>query len=92
MSDPQERAWYDDHRDAILRYLVAYYCDQSSGGKATDADPEEYINFIYPYFTSTCYNAYNDAADGFYTVYDRLFKEIIKKEKYEKSSRRRVRL
>ncbi len=49
LSDPQERAWYDSHKDSILR-----------GGDGTDdASSYQGIN-IWPYFNSSCYKGYGD--------------------------------
>lgn len=48
LSDSHERAWYDAHRDVMLQ--------KASGGDYQD----DTIN-IYPYFTSSCYQGYNDS-------------------------------
>lgn len=34
LSDPQERAWYDDHRDQILRGNDAFDTDEESKQEA----------------------------------------------------------
>lgn len=74
LSDPQERKWYDQHREAIL-----------NGGKGFDAGDGEGggISFIFdvlPYHTAACYDGYGDDEDGFYAVYSMVFREIMKGE------------
>lgn len=46
--DPRERAWYDGHRDVILQ-------------KASGDDYQDDTINIYPFFTSSCYQGYNDS-------------------------------
>ena len=51
LSDTHERAWYDDHRDAILR------------GKDFNSDlNEDYDDTVelYQYMTSMCYSSFDD--------------------------------
>ena len=63
LSDPQERAWYDNHREAILRGL--------------DEDNRE-VNGIdlFAYFTPSCYSGFGDDEKSFYTVYRNVFKTL----------------
>nr|CAG4642599.1 EOG090X085R [Evadne anonyx] len=57
LNDPQERAWYDKHRDAILL-----------GAKGADYQ-ENSVN-IFEYFTSACYSGFKDEDhQSFYSVY-----------------------
>ncbi|XP_073333479.1 dnaJ homolog subfamily C member 21 isoform X1 [Pagrus major] len=67
LSDPQERAWYDNHRDALLK-----------GGVSGDYEDDS-IDLL-QYFTVTCYSGYGDDEKGFYTVYRNLFESIVKEE------------
>ncbi|XP_028318550.1 dnaJ homolog subfamily C member 21 [Gouania willdenowi] len=67
LSDPQERAWYDNHRDALLK-----------GGLSGDYEDDS-IDLL-QYFTVTCYSGYGDDEEGFYTVYRTLFESIVKEE------------
>lgn len=67
LSDPQERAWYDNHREALLK-----------GGVSGDYQDES-IDLL-QYFTVTCYSGYGDDEKGFYTVYRNLFESIAKEE------------
>jgi len=67
LSNPRERCWYDRHREALLSGI--------------DKDSIEDHNFdILPYFTSSCYSGYDDSDSGFYTVYRRVFDEIVKED------------
>ncbi|XP_041358762.1 dnaJ homolog subfamily C member 21-like [Gigantopelta aegis] len=65
LTDPQERAWYDKHREAILRGGLG------QGGKYEDNS----LN-LFQYFTSTCYSGYEDDENGFYAVYSKVFKTL----------------
>lgn len=65
--DPQERAWYDKHREQIIR-----------GG---DDYVDNSINLM-KYFSASVYCGFGDDAQGFYTVYANVF-EIITKEDAE---------
>ncbi|KAG8456732.1 hypothetical protein GDO86_002496 [Hymenochirus boettgeri] len=67
ISDPQERAWYDNHRDALLK-----------GG--VDGEYQDDSLDLLQYFTVTCYSGYGDDEEGFYTVYRQVFEMIIKEE------------
>ncbi|XP_067279001.1 dnaJ homolog subfamily C member 21 [Pseudorasbora parva] len=67
LSDPQERAWYDNHREALLKGGVS--------GEYQD-DSIDLVQF----FTVTCYSGYGDDEQGFYTVYRSLFESIVKEE------------
>ncbi|XP_041816167.1 dnaJ homolog subfamily C member 21 isoform X3 [Chelmon rostratus] len=67
LSDPQERAWYDNHREALLK-----------GGLSGDYEDDS-IDLL-QYFTVTCYSGYGDDEKGFYTVYMNLFESIVKEE------------
>lgn len=74
LSDPQERKWYDQHREAIL-----------NGGKGfDDADGEgggiSFIFDVLQYHTASCYDGYGDDEDGFYATYQMVFQEIMKGE------------
>ncbi|MGH0150269.1 UNVERIFIED_CONTAM: hypothetical protein FKN15_055507 [Acipenser sinensis] len=67
LSDPQERAWYDNHREALLKGGVS--------GEYKD-DSVDLLQF----FTVTCYSGYGDDEEGFYSVYRNLFETIVKEE------------
>ncbi|XP_046742970.1 dnaJ homolog subfamily C member 21 [Diprion similis] len=64
LSDPQERAWYDNHREAILKGGIGEnYKDDSID--------------LFQYFTTSCYKGYGDDEKGFYTVYEKVFEQLI---------------
>lgn len=60
LSDPQERAWYDNHREQILR-----------GNNYEDESLD-----VYTYFTATCYRGFGEDEQGFYAVYGRVFDQL----------------
>lgn len=67
LSDPQERAWYDAHREAILQ------------GKGVGGDGDVEIDGVdlFPYFSSSCYKGFDDQRENsFYQVYQKLFQTI----------------
>ncbi|XP_068893389.1 dnaJ homolog subfamily C member 21 [Tenebrio molitor] len=66
LSDPQERAWYDKHREQILRGSDSEFQDSSLD--------------VFQYFTTTCFKGYGDDEKGFYTVYRNVFDQIIKED------------
>mgnify|MGYP003386129135 CR=1 FL=1 len=73
LSNPNERKWYDDHRQAILR---------GEGDADDDDDDDDDLDInIWPYFNSSCYSGEPDSDNGFYTVYNDLFVKLDEKEK-----------
>ena len=63
LSDPQERAWYDNHREEILR---------GARGEELDQDGLD----IFQFFTSSCYTGFGDDEKGFYSVYREVFNSL----------------
>ncbi|XP_022197623.2 dnaJ homolog subfamily C member 21 [Nilaparvata lugens] len=63
LSDPHERKWYDDHREAIIK--------GKSGGEYEDNSLD-----VYEFFTTTCFKGYGDDRKGFYTIYREVFEKI----------------
>ncbi|CAG0898314.1 unnamed protein product [Darwinula stevensoni] len=67
LSDPQERAWYDKHREAIL-------------AEGLDENHEEkYLN-IFHFFNTSCFSGFGNDDRGFYAVYREVFKTIAAEE------------
>lgn len=64
LSDPHERTWYDDHREAILNGGI---------GQGYEDDCVD----LFKYFCTTCFKGYGDDEKGFYTIYRRVFEELI---------------
>lgn len=69
LSDPQERAWYDAHREQILK-----------GDDEPGEDPFKTRINLYKYFSAGCYDGFNDGPNGFFVVYAELFRAIDKEE------------
>ncbi|NXY87706.1 DJC21 protein, partial [Alcedo cyanopectus] len=67
LSDPQERAWYDNHREALLK-----------GG--VDGDYQDDTLDLLHYFTVSCYSGYGDDEKGFFAIYRQVFEKIAKEE------------
>ena len=68
--DPQDRKWYDDHRESIL---------QGGDGTANDDTDLNPLPNLWQYFNSSCWKNDND----FYILYNKVFDDI---ELVEKSS------
>ncbi|CEP13271.1 hypothetical protein [Parasitella parasitica] len=71
LSDPQERAWYDGHRDSILRGTDHKQKDSSAGTTAED---------LMRYFNISEFKGYEDTPKGFYNVYRSLFQKLANEE------------
>ncbi|KAK3698513.1 hypothetical protein QZH41_004022 [Actinostola sp. cb2023] len=65
LSDPQERAFYDKHREQILRGGEDYVDDS--------------INLV-AYFSSSAYTGFGDDESGFYGVYSYVFATIAEED------------
>lgn len=68
LSDPNERAWYDAHREDIL-----------AGGDGTNQQRDDGEN-LWQYFSAGCYNGYHDNEGGFFRVFSEAFASIDKDE------------
>ncbi|KAL3288159.1 hypothetical protein HHI36_002610 [Cryptolaemus montrouzieri] len=66
LSDKQERAWYDRHREQILRGANSEFADNNLD--------------VFQYFTTSCFKGYGDDENGFYTVYRKIFEQISKED------------
>ena len=60
LSDPQERAWYDLNREAIM---------QGSGPEEKGGAAEEPGVGLWSFFSADCYNGFGADSGGFYRVY-----------------------
>ena len=65
LSDKQERAFYDKHREAILK-----------GGDEFVDDSLDLMR----YFNPGCHSGHNDKEDGFYSVYGEVFRTLSEEE------------
>lgn len=66
LSDVQERAFYDRHRDSILKGAGSGYEDDSLD--------------IFPYFSVSCFRGYEDGEKSFYTIYREVFNKLAAEE------------
>eukprot|EP00057_Strongylocentrotus_purpuratus_P007500 XP_011661974.1 PREDICTED: dnaJ homolog subfamily C member 21 [Strongylocentrotus purpuratus] len=67
LSDKQERAWYDKHREAILK-----------GGFGKDY--EDNFMDVMQYMTPTAYTGFGDDEKGYYSVYRDVFAKIAEED------------
>lgn len=64
LSDPQERAWYDLHRDAIMQGSGPR--EEAAAGTGREEEPGV---SLWPFFSADCYRGFGDDSGGFYRVY-----------------------
>lgn len=62
LSDDNERAWFDRHREQILR--------------GNQENFEDNCLDVFQYFTVTCFKGFGDDKEGFYKVYAGIFETI----------------
>ncbi|KAJ1658377.1 hypothetical protein IWQ61_002364 [Dispira simplex] len=74
LSDPQERAWYDDHRDAILRgdTFDPSQPDAMASGPTSDS--------LMKYFSPTLFHGFDNSSQGFFHVYGNIFRILAEEE------------
>ncbi|VDN14185.1 unnamed protein product, partial [Dibothriocephalus latus] len=71
LSDVQERAWYDRHREEILR----------GGQGGIGGDYKDDSLDIFQFFSRSCFSGFDDEPKGFYTVYNKVFEDIATEER-----------
>ncbi|KAJ1852136.1 hypothetical protein LPJ76_005667 [Coemansia sp. RSA 638] len=78
LSDPQERTWYDNHREQILRGddVVTDYGQADMGTNTSFMQTEALMR----YFSATSFRGFGDTADGFFAVYRELFARLRDEE------------
>ena len=81
LSDPDERKWYDGHRDAILRSGERHQKGGSAGGGAKEQPEDEAKVDLYQYFSSSCYKGKGNGPGGFYRVYSEVFDLVAETER-----------
>ncbi|OMJ11689.1 DnaJ-like protein [Smittium culicis] len=76
LSDPQERSWYDSHKEQILRGddIGSFGYGDSSDYQGTSSET------ILKYFSISVFKGFDDEAHGFYTIYRELFKTLRDEE------------
>jgi len=73
LMDPQDRAWYDEHREQLLRGL-----DKNDLQSSSSKDPSGIV--IMRYFTRSAWKAFDESPNGFFVVYSTLFTKLIDAE------------
>ena len=75
LSDPVERQWYDEHREAILKGWSA---------ASNSSDIIDMVFDVEPFMYAGCFRGYNeDTEDGFYAVYGRVFGAVQEGEQQQ---------
>jgi DnaJ homolog subfamily A member 5 len=78
LSDSHERAWYDSHRDAILRGRDpadgTHPGEDGFAASATNVD-------LFSFFTSSAYAGFDDGPDSFFEVYANVFETLAAEER-----------
>lgn len=67
LSDPQEKQWYDDHRENILNGGNGTSADETEGGPEPN---------LWPFFNSACFKGFSGGVGDFYSVYNFVFFQI----------------
>jgi len=74
LSDPAERKWYDEHREAILK-----------GWTHTSEGDLDILFDVVPFMYAGCYRGYDDDEGGFFHVYGEVFQKIAEGEEQGRS-------
>ena len=81
LMDPQERAWYDDHKNSILKggsneiFFLNFFIKVDPDSKP------EFVN-LWTYFNSNAFSTYDEKdEENFYSVYSEAFDTISLEEK-----------
>ncbi|KAJ2333846.1 hypothetical protein GGI00_002129 [Coemansia sp. RSA 2681] len=83
LSDPQERAWYDNHREQILRGDDYVAANGGSGYEQSDKSANvAYISTesLMHFFSVLSFRGFNDLPTGFFAVYRTLFDRLRDEE------------
>lgn len=76
LSDPQERSWYDSHKNQILRDDDDYDYEE----EAIPTIPSISVEELMRYFNPALYTVVDDSQAGFYNVTERLFERLAAEE------------
>jgi len=80
LSDKHERAWYDDHRESILRGASSGGGGRAGGGGGDDDLDGEGFD-LWAFFSASCYSGFGDDERSFYSVYGLIFDRIDRAER-----------
>ncbi|CAI5756142.1 unnamed protein product [Candida verbasci] len=75
LSDPQERSWYDSHKNSILNEDESLETDTGASHLGSISTEE-----IYRYFNPSMYTNFDDSTTGFYSIVSRLFERLAREE------------
>ena len=93
LSDTRERAWYDSHRDEILRGDDDDDDDEEDdddsggrggrkgGGGKKKRGKSSYVVNVMPFFSSSAFSGYGEGEGGFYAVYRGVFEKVDARER-----------
>jgi DnaJ homolog subfamily A member 5 len=76
LSDPTERKWYDEHREAILR---GWSVDLGVGNDKSSSSVQILFDVV-PFMHPSCFNGFGDDEKGFFAVYSKVFSQIYDQE------------
>ena len=81
LSDEKERAWYDGHREAILRDDggAAAPGAEGGGGSGGYAPPDDEFSLL-PFFKTSAFRGHDGGPNGFYAVYAAVFQRLAAQE------------
>ncbi|SBT33940.1 DnaJ protein, putative [Plasmodium ovale wallikeri] len=85
LTDEKKRKWYDQNRRRIIGGGPEYENGKNATGKEEEKKRRHVSEInIWEYFTSSCYEGYDDKNEkSFYNVYRKLFEQIVKEENDE---------
>jgi DnaJ homolog subfamily A member 5 len=69
LSDASERAWYDAHRESILR-----------GSDGTGGDSSDMLPNLWSFFSTSSFKGFDDGPESFFSVYSKAFDSISRAE------------
>ncbi|KAJ3161643.1 hypothetical protein HDU86_006413 [Geranomyces michiganensis] len=77
LSDDHERAWYDSHREAILRGDDDPGAEPSAAAAYMDITT---VDVLMRYFAASAYTGFSDGPESFYSIYANLFRRLEEEE------------
>lgn len=79
LSDAQERAWYDSHRDQILRSDGAHQAGGTGADLGVPENPYSPLDFD-RLATKAAFHGFHEEAGGFYAVFEAAFSTLSAQE------------
>jgi DnaJ family protein A protein 5 len=81
LTDRNERQWYDEHREDILR---------GRDGTSNNNDDNDHTMNLWPFFSTSACSGPDDGPTGFFTIYSKLFEDINSAENDQDLDREEV--